>query len=39
MVVHGFDSLSGNTGFDSFINNADVTAQRIRLGKGQIRQG
>jgi hypothetical protein len=39
MVVHGFGSLSGNTGFDSFVNNAEVNAQCIRLGKGQIRQG
>jgi hypothetical protein len=39
MVVHGFGSLSGNTGFDSLVNNAEVKAQRIRLGKGQIRQG
>jgi hypothetical protein len=39
MVVHGFGLLSSNTGFDSFVNNAEVNAQRIRLGKGQIRQG
>jgi hypothetical protein len=39
MVVHGFGSLSGNSGFDLFVNNAEFNAQRIRLGKGQIRQG
>jgi hypothetical protein len=39
MVVHSFGSLSGNTGVYSFVNNAEINAQRIRLGKGQIRQG
>jgi hypothetical protein len=39
MVVHGFGSLRGNIGFDSLVNNAEVNAQFIRLGKGQIRQG
>jgi hypothetical protein len=39
MAVHGFGSLSVNTGFESLVNNAEVNAQRIRVGKGQICQG
>jgi hypothetical protein len=39
MVAHGIGLLRGNTGYDAFMNNAEVKAERIGLRSWQSWQG